>query len=813
MLRLILLGLSAVLAILVVVSAGILRSPRAAQSTVSVAAASPNSINATFPLGVFEDAQMIGGRGGRFEAMLTDLQARGLDSVLLTNSYASRDASLLDVSDRLGMNVFFALTDLQQPWWADDAPADRARAEALVRPAIERLAGHPSLKGYSIADEPTLDLKDKLAVLTDVFHTLDPERPAMPILIGLDRAQPLYQAAKPRVLLIDVYPFGFKNPVGDLSMTGYGYWFMDFISYVRAVSQQREPGTPLWMILQTHSFKEELRQPIPAELRVQNWLAVGEGATGIFWFVYSSQQGWTGLKDNPGLMTEVANFATQIRPVRESLVRSVKADDAFQVSGDNSAYVSTLQRDDGRKLAVVVNRDVLRAHEVAITSKIGGRLRSLTGNDCRSYELGQPIPFEAGSGAVFELVEDGQTAAGAYEGGVPPYPVDYTAEVTKWWAGHPLNPDSLCHISEDAIVSPPNVVNVARQYGGNIQTAIDALPGNGGTLYFEPGSYSAAFKLVGKSNVHFVSDGGAILKGGPAQISGCTVGLDYGPFNTAFARKDPDALRCATTERIQNIYFKNLTFDGEGTALQAISLSAARDVLFDNITLQNYADPKEHHRGLISATAMLDNIWVRGSHFVGNERYALYFDGAQGSGVIGSTIEPGFGSGGLLFLTNDDFSLDLNGNDQWDPGEMRHSNYIVVANNTFNADANGRSLYSIVSYTGANALITGNQVKGGVQMLADFANRCSQRWANLPYEHIGSKVIGNRVRNARQLVNVSGQTINCAGADGTIGRYEVKDNVIEISTGLEAVVQERGKVVGPNVTSANWTLGVSGGGR
>ncbi|MGE3267928.1 MAG: hypothetical protein AB7P40_04225 [Chloroflexota bacterium] len=807
--------LSIVVAVGVALLTSLLQVNRSVPAGVPVAAASPDTISSSFPLGIFEDATLLSGRGGRFKAMLDDLQARGLDSVMLTNSYASRDASLLDVSDRQGMGVFFALADLHQPWWASDGPADRAHAESLVRPALAQLTGHPSLKGYSIADEPSIELKDKLTVLTDVLNTLDPERPAMPILIGLDRVQPLFEASKPRVMLIDVYPFGYRNPVGDLSMSGYGYWFLDFISYVRAVSQSRPPGTPLWMILQTHSFKEELRKPIPAEVRLQNWLAIGEGATGLFWFIYSSQQGWVGLQDSPALMAEVTDLVKQVRPIRDVLVRSAKIEDVFQVEGENGPYVSTLKRDDGRLYAVVANRDVLRAHDLKVTLPgVNGVLRNVTGG-CTVYQLGQPIPFEPGAGAVLEFLEDGDSAVTTYSGGVPSYPVDYAQDVTTWWANHPLNADSPCHVAESAIVSPPRVVNVAREYGSNIQAAIDALPGNGGTLYFEPGVYNNDFRLVGRSNVHFVSDGGAIFRGGPSRIAGCSIALDYGEFNRAFSRRDPSALSCGTTDRIHNIYFKNIVFDGGGSSIQAISMSAARDVLFDGVTLRNFVDPKEHHRGLISATAMLDNIWVRGSHFVGNERYALYFDGAQGSGVIESTIEPSFGSGGLLFLTNDDFSMDLNNNDAWDAGEMRHSNFVVVANNVFTADSNGRSLYAAVSYTGANALISGNRVEGAVQVLADLANRCSQRWSTLPYEHTGSRVIGNRVRSAKQLVTVSGQTINCAGVDGTIGRYEVKDNVIEKGSALEGVAVERGPVIGPNVSTPNWPLGVteSGGSR
>ena len=802
---LLVLGLAA-LALLVIGDSAV-RFSRDRAPGVSVATASPNTISSTFPLGVFEDATMIGGRDGRFQSLLEDVQTRGLDSVLLTNSFAARDSGLLDVADRLGMDVYFGLTELHRGWWTSDELPTRERAEELLRPVIERLAGHPSLKGYSIADEPTLDLREKLAVLTDVIHTLDTERPAMPILIGIDRVQTLFDAARPRVLLIDVYPVGFKNPVGDLSMTGYGYPNLDFVSYVRMVSQHRPAGTPLWMILQTHRFKNELRQPVPAELRLQNWLAIGEGATGIFWFVYSSQQGWTGLRDSPALMDEVTALTARVRPIRDVLVRSVKVADAFRVSGNGRPYVSTLERDDGTRYAVVVNRDALRPHEITVTLPEGvGLLRDLTSGGCKVYELGQPIQVQPGDGVVLELLGEPEAAHKPYTSGVPGYPVDYTSEVTAWWARHPMNADSPCHVAPGAIASPPRVVNVAREYGGNVQAAIDALPGNGGTLYFEPGTYSNDFRLVGRSNVHFVSDGGAVLRGGPAQIAGCPIALDYGQFNRAFSQRDSAAIRCATTDRIHNIYFRNLTFDGAGSSIQAISLSAARDVLFDGVTLRGYVDPKEHHRGLISATAMLDNIWVRNSHFVGSERYALYFDGAQGSGVVGSTIDPGFGSGGLLFLTNDDFSFDLNRNDRWEPGEMRHSNYIVVANNTFGADPGGRSLHTAISYTGANALIVGNRAQGDLQALVDFANRCSQRWANLPYEHTGSRVIANLAHRVRTLVRVSGQMHNCAGAAGTIGRYEVRENVIAVNTGLEDVVREIGPVSGPNVTIQNWPL-------
>src|SRR5512138_3529666 len=74
--------------------------------------------SAAFPIGVFEDGNMLAGKTALFEAMLKDLHRHGLDSVMFTNNKVSRDARLLDVSDRLGFNVFMLPAfDLGAGWW------------------------------------------------------------------------------------------------------------------------------------------------------------------------------------------------------------------------------------------------------------------------------------------------------------------------------------------------------------------------------------------------------------------------------------------------------------------------------------------------------------------------------------------------------------------------------------------------------------------------------------------------------------------------------------------------------------------------
>jgi hypothetical protein len=365
-----------------------------------------------FPLGVFEDGNLLGGRPEDFRRMLEDVRAHGLDTVLFSNNVIvlrDRDADLLDVSDEMGMNVLMSPGgEFNEWWWPEDVPANSATARQVARPIVEQLSPHPSLRGYVVRDEPPLRELEKVTLMTQTLQELDPERLVMTTLVGTNRVEPIFNASNPDVLLINVYPTGYNNPIGDFTLTGFGYGNIDFVGYIREVTRSRPPDVPLWIILQTHNFGDggpfSLREPVPAEVRAQNWLAIGEGATGIIWFVYGTQQGWTGLVDNEILFDEVASLAARVGPLRSTLLGLQKGDDAFAVAGGDDPYISTLvSRDGSRRYAVAVNTDCLQAQSLTITAPdLSGQLRDLeTGQE---YALGAPLEFRAGDGRIFELV-------------------------------------------------------------------------------------------------------------------------------------------------------------------------------------------------------------------------------------------------------------------------------------------------------------------------------------------------------------------------------------------------------------------------
>src|SRR5581483_6567083 len=188
---------------------------------------------------------------------------------------------------------------------------------------------------------------------------------------------------------------------------------LDFVSYVRLVARDKPKDIPLWMILQAHDYRNggrfALREPTPAEVRAENWLAIGEGATGIFWFIYSSQRGWTGLKDNRPLFREVSALARRLSTLRGALLNLRRGDERFTASANGKSYVSTLVSLDGsRSYAVVVNCDCERSQELTIDAPgLQGQLQDL--ETSLVYPLGATISFAPGDGKVLELIAPDST--------------------------------------------------------------------------------------------------------------------------------------------------------------------------------------------------------------------------------------------------------------------------------------------------------------------------------------------------------------------------------------------------------------------
>jgi hypothetical protein len=390
----------------IIISGAILAIPLAYQHT----DAAVHDAGGEFPLGVWADGNVTTSPE-RFEAMIVDLQSRGLNTVLFTNNWVSRHAGLLDVSDRLGFNVVFApIGELNDQWWRDSVVADAATAQRVIEPLVDRIANHPSLKGYMIADEPSLRQRDKVRLAIEAFRARDPQRPAFPVLIGLERGDVIFQESRPDVMLIDVYPVAWPSGLCEFTLSGFGYPQLDFVGYVRTLTRDKPVDVPLWIILQTHRWGDgtrgSLREPTVEEVRLQTWLSIAEGARGIFWFTYDTQQGWRGLPDNPPVYDEVEALARRIGSLRGTLSNVQKSADQFVVTGGPRAHVGTLSSVDGSTLyAAVANRDCHRPTWLSVSA--GDRAGSIRDVESgKTFRTGTPTRFAPGDGRLFEFVPD-----------------------------------------------------------------------------------------------------------------------------------------------------------------------------------------------------------------------------------------------------------------------------------------------------------------------------------------------------------------------------------------------------------------------
>ncbi|MCC7371781.1 MAG: carbohydrate binding domain-containing protein [Chloroflexi bacterium] len=373
-------------------------------------AAPADALADSFPLGIFDDGNMIFGKPANFDRLIRDSQAQGLDTVLFNNNSAIRDEAMLSVSDSLGFNVIFGpQAELHSQWYDVGVPATIAQARTVVYPLVDRVKAHPSVKGYNVADEPHNEQTDKVRYATQAFQERDPARRAAPLVIGVNRGDQIFAASGANMLLADVYPVGADNPPCNFMMTGFGYPTFTFADYVRRMNANRPANKPLWLVLQTHNVGTggaySLRTPSVPEVRAQHWMALGEGATGIFWYAYSSQQGWTGLKDNPTLFAEIGAQAARTRPLRSTFLGLHRVDDQFITSGAPGAYISTMTTaDSSKQYAVVVNTSSCSsATPISVLAPtLSGRLKDVETGEI--FDLGTPIPFEPGDGKLFELV-------------------------------------------------------------------------------------------------------------------------------------------------------------------------------------------------------------------------------------------------------------------------------------------------------------------------------------------------------------------------------------------------------------------------
>lgn len=402
--------------------------------------------------------------------------------------------------------------------------------------------------------------------------------------------------------------------------------------------------------------------------------------------------------------------------------------------------------------------------------------------------------------------------------GVPHFDAPWGADVLDWWGTHPFNPDADEYDTD--IRSSTNFVI----YPGadNLEACVNALPESGGTIAVPPGTYSR-FEIIGKSHVHIRAErasekASVILRG-----FDCLASEDvrsYTDFMTALRSLDADAV-ALVANKPRDIYVRDVTIDGDGSAPTEDDempsgtpafFRTYRDVVFDNVRFTNFAAMDDWHPGLLNGNILNDNVWALNCQFEASVtdaryEYAMFFDGLHVGGMVGCTIGKAFSQGGALFLTNEDFTVDLDGDGNFEDDEVRNASYVVIANNTPLGD-----IPKLVQFHGRQCLVKDNVSTGWIPTLVELYNRCAylNNATGFFYRHLGTVVTGNVVDDCQRLLNVneSSENVNCmAPPYSIVGQYTLTDNAVTTGGNFVEVVNETGDVQGPNTVSGNTVAG------
>ena len=396
------------------------------------------SVNANyFPYGVFEDSTVMGGSDAIFRAKIRSLKdgkygIKGtFDSILFTNGPSIAEEHLLNVADQEGFTIIAApMNELNQYVWKANPQPSAAQIDSVVSSYVNAYKKHPSVIAYNTLDDANSQFNWGLPTVISSFQTHDPANPASGLFISTSIGKEAILAADPKVILLQEYPAGYGQPACDF--TYFNSRHTDFSTMLKYMLMEKPKDVPVYISLQTHNtikydfndpvqvaaaFNNQnilggLREPTVEELRLQQWLAVGEGVKGIYWFTYSKTpyQEWRGIENTDFMYQEIADLSNRIQPLKSTLLQLEKTDDFVDVSGTGKTYISTLRHKTTGEYYIVAANHECTPQTLRIDSRyVTGQIRDLETN--KIYNLGDSFSFRGGDGKMFQLLITGQKQA------------------------------------------------------------------------------------------------------------------------------------------------------------------------------------------------------------------------------------------------------------------------------------------------------------------------------------------------------------------------------------------------------------------
>lgn len=144
-------------------------------------------------------------------------------------------------------------------------------ADALIKNYAGDLSGDRGVVGYYVADEPKISMQPRVFHQYQIIKESDPF--SLTLMVSNKPDQLDYWRDSVDIVATDSYPVGVAplNQVGD---------------WTRTAEEAVEHARPVWAVIQFFAMRKKAGWPTEHQLHDMSWMAITEGATGLFYWSY-----------------------------------------------------------------------------------------------------------------------------------------------------------------------------------------------------------------------------------------------------------------------------------------------------------------------------------------------------------------------------------------------------------------------------------------------------------------------------------------------------------------------------------------------
>lgn len=300
-----------------------------------------------FPMGFYDG--ICSRSDNECEWLFDQMKKLHMNAVYVSNGGPEDIERILPLAERRGIRLIYQGGGEGAMYYEHLATAE-ARKRSMDRVILPRarewlpkFRDRWSLAAWSLTEEIGPELSRELSPYYGLVRELIPANPPTVLHNNLAAAIADLETNRPLVVTHDFYPFfwsprsGPSNPRRSVS-----YYRGRVSSYYRAC---RKHGASLWMMPQSwgtaetapldppnYGYRNGMRTPEPGEIKLQGWVAIAEGATGIVFYAAVANRpedhhlwdiGWTETA-NTRAAAELFRRVTQVAPLLCRLERDYR---------------------------------------------------------------------------------------------------------------------------------------------------------------------------------------------------------------------------------------------------------------------------------------------------------------------------------------------------------------------------------------------------------------------------------------------------------------------------------------------------------